>query len=167
MKPIALLVDTLPSWAEINEQKSAKLVFTVSPPSRSGVPGTCAYDLVVTANKDGIRVSELVPGTWLPAFCIERHINPGSTFCLYLNSEQDIQSLGQAQHWWNGLQAYLQHQQYAEKFCRWPIEAQMSHGPAAEIQLKWRKWQRNSDGSRKFLLQFFAKRAGLEGNYRA
>ena len=163
MKPIALLVDTLPSWAEINEQKSAKLVFTVSPPSRSGVPGTCAYDLVVTANKDGIRVSELVPGTWLPAFCIERHINPGSTFCLYLNSEQDIQSLGQAQHWWNGLQAYLQHQQYAEKFCRWPIEAQMSHGPAAEIQLKMEEVAAKFGWKQEILAAIFRKKGWLGG----
>jgi hypothetical protein len=136
MNSISLLAHTSPPWVDVVEQQSAKLIFKANPPSRSGVPGARSYDLMVVSGAEALTVSEIVPGTLVPAFCVERHINPGSTFCLYLNSEHFLRTLDQARYWWSGLQAYLQHQQYAEKFRRWPLDGQMSHGTAANIQLQ-------------------------------
>lgn len=134
MSAIARLVDTSPDWIEISKRTAAKLIFKATPPSRCGVPGKISYDLAAEVRKGSLSVSEAAPGTKLPSLCVERHVNPGSTFCLFVDSQTFPQSHGDALYWWNGLKAYLQHQQYADKHGQWPIDAQMSHGPAAYIQ---------------------------------
>jgi hypothetical protein len=163
MSAISRLENTSPDWVEIRKQTAAKLVFSANPPSRSGAPGKQSYDLVAEARKGELTVSESAPGKSLPTLCVERHINPGSTFCLFVNSETLPQSPDEAHYWWDGLKAYLQHQQYADKHGHWPIDAQMSHGVAADLQQKMEDVADELGWRADILASIFRKKCWLGG----
>lgn len=161
MTTIKRLADTSPDWIELSKRTAAKLVFEANPPSRSGVPGKQIYDLVAEVRKGELTVSEASPGTSLPSLCVERHINPGSTFCLFMDSETPPQSNDEARYWWHGLRAYLQHQQYAVRFGRWPLEAQMSHGHAALVQQQMEQVADKHNWRSEVLASIFRKKGWL------
>jgi hypothetical protein len=70
-----------------------------------------------------------------PDFCLERHINPNSTFCLFFRSEAKLQAPDEAVAWWFGLDSFLNNQVYAERRRVWPLGAGLSHGSAADEQV--------------------------------
>ncbi len=71
----------------------------------------------------------------LPEFCLERHINADSTFCLYLDFVAKLGDEDAARSWWSSLGTFLNNQIYAEKHRVWPLESGLSHGDAAHEQL--------------------------------
>jgi len=82
---------------------------------------------------DFVCVSEAVPGTALPAWCMERHINGDMTFCLGLDKPRVLDE-AQATAFWPALRTYLLYQQFADRNRRWPPGRWMSHGDAAYAQ---------------------------------
>ena len=71
----------------------------------------------------------------LPAFCLERHINPDNSFCLYFESEAKLADIDAAVFWWSSLGSFVVNQVYAERYGVWPLAAGLSHGDAAREQL--------------------------------
>lgn len=163
MSSIARLADTAPDWIGVSKQTAAKLIFKANPPSRSGAPGKQSFDLIAEIRNGELKVSEVAPGTDIPLLCVERHVNPGSTFCLFVDSEKLPQSHSEARNWWYGLKAYLQHQQYADKHGHWPIDAQMSHGPAAAVQREMEEVADELGWRADVLASIFRKRLWLGG----
>ena len=70
-----------------------------------------------------------------PEFCLERHINPDSSFCVFYGSENRIGDDEQAVLWWSHLASYINNQVYAGRFLVWPQGAGLSHGDAAAEQV--------------------------------
>jgi len=95
------------------------------------------------------KVWEGVPGTRIPSFCPERHINGDESFCLGLEPfEYNVDGLV---YFWAQLRSYLLCQQFADVHGRWPAGRGLSHGNAAHDQIE-------AEGH--------AKQAGLERSYR-
>lgn len=163
MSVISRLADNCPDWVEVGTQTSSKLVFCANPRSRSGTPGKQTYELVAIFQNGELTVSESAPGANLPTLCVERHINPGSTFCLFMHSGTPPQSHEEALYWWRALKAYLQHQQYAGKHGHWPIDAQMSHGRAADIQQQMEALSNKVGWRDEILASIFRKKGWLGG----
>jgi hypothetical protein len=130
---LRLIESTRPGWAELHGSSSSREL-RVTPPERDGTPGRLDYRLRVKHFGRLFEVREAEPGAALPAFCAERHVNTDATFCLFLGSHIAPRTEVEAQEWWDGLLAFLQHQQFADRYGRWPLEAQMSHGKAADAQ---------------------------------
>lgn len=137
MKSIDYLCNTIPDWAEVTQRRAQSLHINVVTIRPSGAHGQ-KYALKINQTPTGkIDVSEASAGTILPKCCVERHINPDSTFCLHLDSNRRIDDDGMAINWWHSLATYLDHQAFSSKWRRWPLDAQLSHGhAAANTQLK-------------------------------
>lgn len=133
MTTLSLVEATRPGWATMEGSASTREIRAV-PPERDGTPGRTVYRLRVEHDGRNLEVRESKPGSAIPAFCAERHVNPDATFCLFLGSHHPPLTQDEANLWWQGLLAFLQHQQFADRFGRWPLEAQMSHGKAAGPQ---------------------------------
>lgn len=140
MTSLSRLVEAAPTWAEIRKQSKHKLRILVAPPQADGTPAKRSFDLQVEqAGDDQTLVRETARERKLPQCCVERHINEDGTFCLYLDSTKPITDGKEATEWWRGLQAFLSHQDFAEKRRFWPPNA-LSHGEAAaDTQLKMEK----------------------------
>ncbi|WP_321324402.1 E2 domain-containing protein [uncultured Parasphingorhabdus sp.] len=135
MTTFALIEGTRPRWATVEGLASEREI-CATPPERDGTPGRLDYQLHVKHSGRHLEVREAEPGRNIPAFCAERHVNPDATFCLFVGSHRAPVTEDEAMMWWEGLLAFLQHQQFADRFGRWPLEAQMSHGKAAGPQLR-------------------------------
>ena len=101
-----------------------------------GDSGAEFYLELQTTPRRGASVKEQSSRRRLPAFCLERHINDDSTFCLYFGSENRLKDAHEALAWWASLGSYLVHQGYAENHAVWPLAAGLSHGTAAREQLE-------------------------------
>lgn len=122
-----------PDWCVVERQTRKSADLKLSPPS-----APCFVDLEVRLEEQkngGLTVRESVVGTMLPKFCPERHINPGGTFCLFLDSTNPILTELELAAWWHGLAQFLQNQCFASSEGYWPITMGLSHGDAADIQL--------------------------------
>lgn len=107
------------------------VVADVSPPLPSGQP-RAGYRVKI-GTEARFTAGEEIPGTAIPAFCPERHLNGDKTFCLGLE-RYDLSRAG-AEEFWEKLRAYLLCQQYADIHGRWPRGRWLSHGDAAYSQL--------------------------------
>lgn len=134
MNSLHYLLNMRPNWVQINQNNQTELKVVARGPKDSGLPGR-SYRLVIRSlSGHRISVAEDPESAILPNCCVERHINPDSTFCLFLDSTNPIRSNEEAETWWSGLKVYLNHQDYAQKHRRWPLRAQLCHGDAAEVQ---------------------------------
>lgn len=122
----------MPPWASLVEAGTYSAVVDASPPLPSGRPGI-RYRLRIWL---GTRVmaQEAVPGTSIPAFCPDRHLNGDETFCLGL--ERFDQSEAGFEDFWAKLRSYLLCQQYADRHGVWPTGRGLSHGDAAHAQIE-------------------------------
>ncbi len=136
MSSLSQLYDALPSWTIVESKNASVIEVRATALMPSGAPGRDYSLKIKSVPTNCITVSEDPKLAKLPRCCVERHINPDSTFCLHFDSSKPIRNMEAAQKWWNSLRAYLNHQDYAEKWRRWPIYAQLSHGGAAPIQIK-------------------------------
>ena len=78
-----------------------------------------------------IAVQEQAPGTRIPAFCPNRHMNGDETFCIGFNSQTYVTNQNRAHVWWGLLKEFLLLQRYADKTGRWPPHKELSHGLVA------------------------------------
>ncbi|WP_025897839.1 E2 domain-containing protein [Kordiimonas gwangyangensis] len=136
MTSISFLQNAAPPWVSALERGEKGLSFRAAPPKPSGA-STRQYSLVISETSGGkVAVREGEGERLLPKCCPERHINPGGSFCIFLSSTAAILGPEPAVDWWKSLGDFLVNQDYANKHRRWPITAQLSHGSAAELQLK-------------------------------
>ena len=105
----------------------------VAPPLQSGAPGK-AYGLILRLGGQSVWVIERDPGTALPAWCAERHMNTDGTFCLGLEKPK-VEDETAATAFWQSLRTYLLYQQFADRNRTWPRGRWLSHGDAAWHQL--------------------------------
>lgn len=136
MNSLAWLNISAPAWVGVEERSFTHLRVTVRAQRPSGAQGRTYNVSIRLGPGNRVTVSEADPGSVLPSCCIERHINPDSTFCLHQDSERSIEDVEAANAWWYSLGVYLDHQDFAAKRGLWPIYAQLSHGEAADIQLQ-------------------------------
>jgi len=138
MSSIDRLRETIPAWCTVKPQVTGTLEFTAYSKLPSGAPGR-QYNLRVMETKSGLEVSEAAHAKILPSCCVERHINHDGTFCIFLGSTETLSDKNSAINWWKGLKQFLSDQEYAKNKKKWPAHRSMSHGRAAEIQLRMEK----------------------------
>ena len=95
------------------------------------------YRLLLQQNGEQLSVREETP-VHLPAFCPERHINFGGTFCLYFQeaSTLTVTDSTSAVIWLETLYKYLKLQERARVQRKWPNADAWAHGGAAHHQLR-------------------------------
>ncbi|WP_299006085.1 E2 domain-associated cysteine-rich protein [uncultured Caulobacter sp.] len=95
------------------------------------------YHLHVEVTRGDVLVREHTPER-LPAFCPDRHINPGGGFCLGY-SETDPQRIEDDEGvvlWWRKVLKFLALQETAARLGRWPTTVEWAHGSAAVHQAR-------------------------------
>jgi hypothetical protein len=163
MSTLTHLKGALPHWLELVSSSGCLLRVCATPLYPSGIHGR-SYDLEIQiVNNDLVQVSEVPELRKLPSACVERHINPDSTFCLFFNSSQTITSIEQAEYWWESLRIYLLNQDFAHKHRRWPIESGLSHGSAAKTQLAMEEIAEPLGWRSELLDSIFRSRGWLSG----
>lgn len=139
MSSLKLLLENCPIWVEIQRKSRNRATIVVAPPLAGSVdPVHYRLDLTLT-EKGGVSVREQSEHRRFPEFCMERHINPGGTFCLEYESEGRLGDVDAANRWWSSLEIFLHNQEYAAKRSEWPLAAGLSHGEAALEQLAMEK----------------------------
>ncbi|WP_439570377.1 E2 domain-containing protein [Roseovarius mucosus] len=135
MNSLRLLLENCPIWVEIQNKSRDHATIVVAPPLAGSVdPVYYCLDLALT-DKGGVSVREEPAHRRFPEFCMERHINPGGTFCLEYGSEDSLGDADAANRLWSSLETFLHNQEYAAKRREWPLAAGLSHGEAALEQL--------------------------------
>ncbi|PJJ85668.1 hypothetical protein CLV77_0194 [Brevirhabdus pacifica] len=136
MNAVQQLLQSVPEWVSIRERGRETATVLASPPGVGGsFPGGFWLRLEVSVH-NGVAVSEVQDQRQLPDFCLERHINPDSTFCVFFRSEYPLEDAEAAKTWWSYLAVYLANQVYAKKRGIWPLGSGLSHADAAHIQVK-------------------------------
>lgn len=135
---LGLLTSARPAWARFILSPSWDLWFDVYPPPHNGM-GLGVTRLRLFRKGDGVGVAERAEHRRFPAYCPERHIVLGSSFCLGLNIRV-IENSQDAGHWWSDLHHFLVLQVIAEQTGRWPVTHALSHGKgAAEDEIAARR----------------------------
>jgi len=95
------------------------------------------YQLILQQSGEQLSVREKTPAH-LPAFCPERHINYGGTFCLYFQEAGplNVTDSKSAVAWLETLYKYLKLQERARVKRKWPNADAWAHGGAAYHQLR-------------------------------
>lgn len=163
MNSLDYLCHAAPAWVTISKRTNSKLHIVADAPKPSGASGR-QYKLIVKALQfDCVQVSENTNKSILPKCCVERHINPDSTFCLHLNSTKPIGDHQVAVYWWQSLGEYLNNQDHASKFRKWPMYAQLSHGDAANIQLEMEALANSLGWREEVVTAIFREKGWLSG----
>ena len=134
---VAALTVTCPHWARIGHSFPFGFRVEAAPARASGI-STRSYTLLVMIDpvSGNINVEEAPGHRLLPEACPERHINDNGTFCIGLRAGELIRDQSSAGEWWRKLSVFLTSQETAHETGEWPPMLQISHGDAAEIQLK-------------------------------
>jgi hypothetical protein len=128
--PVGLIQATMSPWFEV-ASSTATQVFGRVTISIPGAASDVFHDLCITGTARAVEVREAQVGAILPAFCPERHINPGGSFCLGLNAGK-VADIGGAEAWWQFLCRFLELQRVASRTGRWPEAQSLDHGDAGE-----------------------------------
>lgn len=93
------------------------------------------YKLLLKQKGEQVTAQEETP-QYLPAFCPERHINPGGTFCLHYAGATCLKVVDEAsaRAWLETVYRYLKLQERARVQRRWPNNDAWAHGDAAHHQ---------------------------------
>jgi len=135
MKSLNLLLQHAPAWVRIEKRQNG-VTYIVAESSDILRRAARSFQLELkSSSRGGVVVMEQAQHRQFASFCLERHINPDSTFCVYLGSEYELNDYEATEIWWSHLASYLRNQTYAEKHRVWPIEAGLSHGDAAHEQI--------------------------------
>lgn len=132
---LRLLLRNCPSWVEAKEQRGSSAYVLASPPLEGGKPKRRFHLELRNSSAGGVAVLEREDQRKLPNFCLERHINPDGSFCVFYGSEASIADDDAAEYWWSGLASFLNNQVFAERFKIWPQGAGLSHAEAADEQI--------------------------------
>ena len=119
-----------PDWVRVVGRRANRLDLVAAPLSPSGQP-VSDWHLTVSFEHE-LEAREKVPGTRLPPFCPELHVEEGGKFCLG-NRHYAPARVGV---FWEDLAAFLRNQDYAARRHRWPTGQWLSHGHAADHQLQ-------------------------------
>jgi hypothetical protein len=124
-----------PSWFQVLRNSA------LSTEGAARIPGTPWADtglLLIIREDPGperlarvLRVREALPGSNLPRYCPERHVNPNSTFCLGLDMAP-IKSEDDAEPWWKLLRQFIECQGVAQRTGIWPMRFALDHGEAGK-----------------------------------
>ncbi|UTW51917.1 hypothetical protein KFF05_00490 [bacterium SCSIO 12827] len=136
MNSVELLLQNLPPWIEIEARHNGGVKVVATPPLPGGMSSKKFYLELRATDQRGASAIEQMEHRQFPEFCLERHINPDNTFCLYYGSDKFLTNVDAANSWWSGLGSFLANQLYAERRAVWPLAAGLSHGSAAKIQLE-------------------------------
>lgn len=125
MRPcLDLLLTVMPSWFTVRLRTATRLEGVAA----HGPWKKDSLDLSITAAPCPV-VGETHPGSKLPAFCPDRHIQGDHTFCVGLK-RAPVDSLRKAEAWWSDLDQYLECQAIAEATRVWPPQNALDHGQA-------------------------------------
>ncbi|AML53820.1 E2 domain-containing protein [Falsihalocynthiibacter arcticus] len=136
MSSIDILFEAKPDWVDVLARKRRVLEVKAHSQKDSGAPGELYFISIETVGADSIKAFETSAHRRLPKCCIERHINDDTSFCLYLNSTRPVFSEQDAWSWWAMLGRYLSNQDFASKHGLWPRDQGLSHGSAANTQIR-------------------------------
>ena len=127
---LSYLVKTSPVWVKLADtsENSFEIEAELSSDAKTKLK------LTVYTNNGIVNVREKLPGTALPKFCPERHINLDSSLCIGLSAGAGINSPRTADEWWGKLRTHLGCQQFANKYRKWKLFHALSHGSSAEQQ---------------------------------
>ena len=117
-----------PAWVKVLGRSANQLELVAAPLSPSGRPAA-GWHLTISTGRE-LEARELVPGTRLPAFCPELHIEEGGKFCLGNRSYAPASATA----FWKDLAAFLHNQDYAARRQCWPTGQWLSHGHAVDHQ---------------------------------
>jgi hypothetical protein len=163
MTSIDWLMSVCPSSVVITSSTKTGFSCIANAQKPSGEQGR-SYSLTVEAKSgDRIEVSERNDNRILPEFCIERHVNPDKTFCLHFASDAPLRDSAHAKLWWKSLGSYLNNQDYAHKRRKWPVNAQLSHGQAADVQIAMEEIARRHGWQEEVTASIFRKSGWLGG----
>lgn len=110
----------------------------VAPPSWNGLDLGRTVLRIRRDSEATVAVLEREEHRRFPDYCPERHTNYGGAFCLG-RDKRLILSAAEAVLWWRDLHHYLLFQVIAEQTGRWPAAHALSHGIAADHELKARE----------------------------
>lgn len=164
MSSLAYLLNSIPHWVGVLSSSGSELRICARPPHPSGRLGRSYILEVRSGADDHLCVAEVADRRQLPATCVERHINPDSTFCLFINSSEPISSTDQAEYWWESLRIYLVNQDFAHKRGSWPIESGLSHGDAGRVQLEMEEIAEPLNWKEELLNSMFRGEGWLSGS---
>lgn len=135
MSSLSLILKNAPAWASVASSRPGVTLVSVSPPLEGGKPPrTFCIELHISSS-GGLKALERHAQRQWPNFCLERHINPDSSFCVFYGSENRIEDDEQATLWWSYFASYINNQVYADRHKVWPQGAGLSHGDAAVEQV--------------------------------
>jgi len=130
------ILSSCPSWASIRSQTDFEIRLIAQIKRVSGKI-TRSYDLLINILHDGkVAVQEVSTNALLPLWCPQRHINANGTFCIGLRADSSVNDAASAENWWRALEVFLSCQETAFESRKWPPTLQLSHGDAADIQLR-------------------------------
>ncbi|MCF7699923.1 E2 domain-associated cysteine-rich protein [Loktanella sp. M215] len=135
MNALGELLQNVPSWVSVQDRQKESAIVLAAPPGVGSAASSGFWLRLEESQHGGIAVSEVQDKRQLPAFCLERHINPDSTFCVFFRSEHPMQAPEGFKAWWSHLGVYLNNQKYASKRGIWPLGSGLSHGEAAHVQV--------------------------------
>lgn len=135
MSSLSLILRNTPAWATVDSSRPGFAIVSASPQLEGGKPPrTFSIELRISTS-GGIKALEQPEHRQWPSSCLERHINPDSSFCVFYGSESRIEDDEQAALWWSHLASYINNQVYADRYKVWPQGAGLSHGDAAVEQV--------------------------------
>lgn len=136
MSVFTRLETTKPTWVSSFVRIDQYIDIECRAVRRSGTQ-TRAYKLRITlSSSGGPKIAEQAGTRLLPNCCVERHINGDSSFCVSFGSTSPLDTDQATEDWWNQLAVFLINQDYAHQHRQWPLRGGLSHGDAAQIQIK-------------------------------
>lgn len=136
MNTLHRLLQNIPEWASIEDRKTRQATVLALPTGTRTIFADGFFLKLEMSEHGGVAVREAESKRQFPEFCLERHINPDSTFCVYFRSEYPLDDDEAAKTWWSYLSVYLRNQVYAHKRGVWPLGSGLSHGDAAHVQVE-------------------------------
>ncbi len=136
MNTLHRLLQNVPEWASTEGREERRATVLASPSGTRAMFADGFWLSLEISKHGGVAVSEVEHKRQLPQFCLERHINPDHTFCVYFGSEYPLDNNEAAKMWWSYLGVYLRNQGYAKKRGVWPLGSGLSHGDAAHVQVE-------------------------------
>ncbi|MGP9820043.1 E2 domain-containing protein [Salinarimonas sp. NSM] len=128
MTSFAHLASARPGWFGVRSSAAPRLagLASLDDDISAVVHG---FELSIEADAS-VQVRETIPGTRLPTYCPERHINSDASFCLGMGMTSAITSREQAEIWWTSLRQFLELQVVVGQTGIWPKAIELDHGEA-------------------------------------
>jgi hypothetical protein len=147
--PFSIACEVLPAWFDTASATSAELV-GLAVISSPGAATDNRMEVRLQAEHGALLDSEHVPGTRLPTWCPDRHINRDGSFCLGFGAARGVRDRDSGRVWWGLLEQFLKLQRVAGRTGKWPSRQALSHGEAGTYHIR---------------AQELARQLGIENDY--